>query len=448
MSRLEKLNTEVEYGSRFFWGYIVAVTAVAAALRILYLRGFGEPVPGIGDAMGYYHMGFGLAEGFGYVWWADLIFHDQSNPTAAYPPLYPALLALLRLVGLQTVEVQRYTIAVLGILNVPMIALAGRRLAGPITGGIAATLAAISPAMIAIDGSFMTEGLYLTLFSGALFVILRADIELDWRSWGLVGVLLGFASLTRSEGLILAGLIVVPALLVLARGQPWTRLAKSILAVSIGLAVVVGPWTIRNAIQLDAFIPISQSYKGVLAGANCKPAYDAPNELGDCLLSGVLAVNIKGLNEVETFAAFRAAGMKYALDHPEAWPRVIKARVFRTWGLFHPGKWFGNGPRELRSFDFARRTMWTGWMLIAIAPVGLAIVARRSVVQGWILFAPMLTVTLTSASAYGNPRFRAAAEPCLILLAAVICTSLWQILRQRIADRAAQPVRSQDILDK
>ena len=442
MERLEKAYAGLDINGRVFFGYTVAATAVAVALRVLYLSLYGEPVPPICDAMGYYHMGSYLAEGFGYVWWSDMLFHGQSTPTAAYPPLYPTLVALLRLVGLQSIEVQRYAVAVLGAINVPILALAGRRLAGPITGGIAATLAAVSPAMIAIDGSFMTEALYLTLVSAVLFVILKVDIRLNSRSWGLVGFLLGLASLTRSEGVILLGLMVFPAVFALGHGQSWARIAKPVMAVAIGFAVIVGPWTIRNAVQFGAFIPISQSYKGVLAGANCDIAYDVPSELGGWLFGCVRAVDVKGLNEVETFEAFRATGSKYALDHRQEWPRVIEARILRTWGLFRRGHWFGKGAFELRSVEFAKQTMWTGWLLIAIAPVGLVLVTRRSRVRGWILFAPIITVTLTSAIAYGNPRFRAAAEPCLILLAAVTCSTLWQTVRQRIANRAGETQKS------
>ena len=431
-------NAREEGDDRIFWISIAVLTAFAVALRVLYVKQLGVRLPGLCDALGYYRMGEYLALGHGYVSWPDLVLHGQLLPSASYPPLFPAVLALLRLVGIQSMEVQRFTIAALGAVNVPLLALAGRRLAGPIGGGAAALLAAISPALIEIDGSFMTEGLYVSLISLSLLAILYAETHRGWRTWGIVGALLGFATLTRSEGVLLLGLMALPIAWGLGRGRRLADRALPILAAGMGLVLVIGPWTIRNAVHFEAFIPVSQSYKGVLVGANCRLAYHPDKEIGGWLPPCVRAVNVKGLNETESFEKWRAAGIEYALDHRPQWPRVIEARVLRTWGLFRPGEWFGLGHHEVRSFEFAKRTMWTGWLLIAIAPFGLALVARRSFAHFWLLLAPILTVTLTSAIAYGNPRFRAAAEPSLILLAAVVGAVLWQAIRSR-ADRADRP---------
>jgi 4-amino-4-deoxy-L-arabinose transferase-like glycosyltransferase len=418
---------------RPFWISIAIFTVFAVALRVLYLKHFGVRIPPICDASGYYHMGRYMALGHGYLSWTDFLFKGgQSIPTAAYPPLYPALLALLRIVGIQDVASQRLTVAVLGALNVPLLALVGRRLAGPIAGCVAAALVALSPALIENDGSFMTEGLYTTLISLTLLAILHAEAHEGWRSWAIVGALLGLAALTRSEGILLLGLLAFPIAWLQGQGQRLAKRSFPILAAGLGLVLVVAPWTIRNAVQMGAFIPVSQSYKGVLVGSNCELAYESQSEIGGWVVPCVAAVDVKGLSEAETFEKFSAAGMKYALDHRQQWPRVIEARVLRTWGLFRPGKWFGLGPSEIRNFEFAKRTMWTGWLLIAIAPIGLALVARRSFVHFWMLLAPIIMVTLTSAIAYGNPRFRAAAEPSLILLAAIVCASLWQAIRSRV----------------
>jgi len=421
-------SARVESGSRCFWISIALLTVFAVALRVLYLNYFGERLPAMCDATAYRHMGRLLARGHGYVSWTALLFQGQSIPSASYPPLYPALLALIRLVGLESAEGQRLAVAALGAANVPILALVGRRLAGPIAGGVAAALTAMSPALIEIDGAFMTEGLYLTLVSLALLATLYAEARPSWRSWGIVGALLGFATLTRSEGVILLGLAILPIAWALGRGRRLGRRAMPLLAAGFGLTLVVAPWTIRNAVQIGAFIPVAQSHKGVLVGANCDLAYRSKTEIGGWIVPCVTAVGVKGMSEAESFERYRAVGMKYALDHPQDWPRVVAARVLRTWGLFRPGKWFGLGPNEIRSFDFAKRTMWTGWLLIVIAPIGLALVARKNLVHMWLLLAPILTVTLTTAIAYGNPRFRAAAEPSLILLAAIACAALWQAI--------------------
>lgn len=433
-----------EAGARSFWIAIALLTLLGVALRLLYLRQFGQPLPTFSDAHGYYQMGRNLAEGHGFVAWFAQTSRGVSIPSAAYPPLYPALLALLRLVGLDSVGSQRAVVAALGAVNVPLLALAGRRLSGPLAGGTAAALATVSPALIEIDGSFMTEGLYLTFVSVALLAILHAETRPGWLAWGGVGALLGLATLTRSEGFILLGLLLPPIAWRLGRGQPLLRRLVPLLAAGLGLALVVAPWTARNAVRIGELVPVSQSYKGVLVGANCQLAYQDPDELGGWVLPCVRAVKGRGLSEAERFARYRAVGLRYALAHRKQWPHVVRARILRTWGLFRPGEWFGLGPPEIRSFAFARRTMWTGWLLIALAPLGLALLARRSFVHFWLLLAPILTVTFTSTIAYGNPRFRAAAEPSLILLAAVVveasCRTILGSVRARASrDRGPRP---------
>lgn len=421
--------------SLLFWIAIAMSTALAIILRVLYLRFVGEPIPRICDASSYYQLGTNLAEGKGYVNWYKLKHGGQSLPTANFPPLYPALLALLHHLGLHTQEVQRYAVAMLGVVNVPILAFAGRRIAGPVAGGAAALIAAISPALIEIDGSFMSEGLYLTFVSLTIFVILYAEDHAGWHSWGVVGVLLGLASLARSEGIILLGLMAIPIAWERGRGQALMPRVVPVLAAGVGAILVVGPWTIRNAIQFEALIPVSQSYNSVLAGANCWSAYSMHSELGGWVVPCVRLVEPNGLGEVKTFDVYRTAGVEYALSHKEEWPRVIGARVLRTWGLFQPGVWFGLGSAEIRSIEFAKRTMWTGWLLIAVAPFGSRLVARQSFARIWLLLAPIATVTLTTAIAYGNTRFRAAAEPSLILLAAVAGTALWHFIRRVSAER-------------
>ena len=56
-----------------------------------------------------------------------------------------------------------------------------------------------------------------------------------------------------------------------------------------------------------------------------------------------------------------------------------------------------------------------------IAAIGGVVVLwrRRARLGLWVLFAPEIAVTVTSAATYGQTRFRAAAEPSLAIFAAV-----------------------------
>jgi hypothetical protein len=78
--------------------------------------------------------------------------------------------------------------------------------------------------------------------------------------------------------------------------------------------------------------------------------------------------------------------------------------------------------------------MYYGLLLLAICG---ALRLRRHRIELWILLAPLVLVTVSSALVYGSTRFRAAAEPAIVVLAAVAMTDLAARVRARIAARPA-----------
>ena len=63
------------------------------------------------------------------------------------------------------------------------------------------------------------------------------------------------------------------------------------------------------------------------------------------------------------------------------------------------------------------------WLLVpfAIGGIVLLLLARALL---WPLVAPFLSVAIGTVLTYGNQRFRIAAEPALVVLAAVACVAL------------------------
>ena len=69
--------------------------------------------------------------------------------------------------------------------------------------------------------------------------------------------------------------------------------------------------------------------------------------------------------------------------------------------------------------------------LLAPFALGGVIVLRRRGDQLRILLVPLLFVTLVGALSYGSTRFRVAAEPAIVVLAAVGGAALWNRVRAR-----------------
>ena len=86
---------------------------------------------------------------------------------------------------------------------------------------MAAGGAAIYPMLFQVDGALMAESLYAALVAGFLFATYRAiDEPSVLLNWVLAGALAGLAALTRTEGLLLLPVVLVPEALRWAGGPP------------------------------------------------------------------------------------------------------------------------------------------------------------------------------------------------------------------------------------
>jgi len=73
---------------------------------------------------------------------------------------------------------------------------------------------------------------------------------------GLTGALIGYAALVRGEGLFMIAFI-LPALLL--RWRSWRRVLTYGAVLLVGMAVIIAPWTVRNAVRMKSFILVSTS---------------------------------------------------------------------------------------------------------------------------------------------------------------------------------------------
>src|SRR5207244_8269490 len=97
------------------------------------------------------------------------------------------------------------------------VGLIARRLGGPRAGLIAAGIAAVYPVLVAADGAMMSETLYGLLIAAALLTALRLlDRQPGPPLAAALGALIGLATLTRAEALLLLPLLAWP---VAARAQ-------------------------------------------------------------------------------------------------------------------------------------------------------------------------------------------------------------------------------------
>ena len=262
-------------------------------------------------------------------------------------------------------------------------------------------------------------------------------------------MVLGFATLTRAEGALLAVLLVVP----LALRTPG-RVARRAGIVALGLAgvvVVVLPWTIRNERTFHQLVPVSNNFGGVLSGANCPLTYSGASlgswrstfgrgdpAGGECFTG--FNGSQPGFNEASAGAEQRRRGVDYARNHLSELPKVAVARVLRTFGLFRPNQQIQLDALEGRPEQWQRWGTWLEWAMYPFAAGGLAILLRRKA-PVWPLFAALVSVVVASAVTYGGQRFRMGAEPAIVVATATSLVALAVRLRNvpSGAGRSAPP---------
>ncbi len=235
--------------------WLCAILVLAAALRIAWVLYAAREPKGVHDPAFYYGYGQSIASGIGYTL--------PDGPTAYYPIGYPATLgALYFLVG-HTPIPDNLVLATgffqvfLSVATVALVYYVGRRLFTPTVGLLAALWMALFPNLIFHTATFLTETLFIFLVLAALAVLFSFCWREERPGWArllVFGLLLGFSALVRPISLLFLPLLPIAWLIA---GFGWQRALGYSGAVLVITAAVIAPWTIRNAVRMDAFVIIS-----------------------------------------------------------------------------------------------------------------------------------------------------------------------------------------------
>jgi hypothetical protein len=221
-------------------------------------------------------------------------------------------------------------------------------------------------------------------------------------------------AMTRSEQILIFPLVVLPVVLRVNWGN-WRRAITWLVVAALVLLLVLVPWTIFNLGRFQRPVLLSNGFGPAVATANCQPAYYGP-DIGYGELSCLYP--FYGGDQSLSDGKYLHNGLKYAEGHLSRVPLVIFAREGRTFGFWNPfqqtsidaqwmGTWVGVSRLEMISY----------WLLLV--PAGIVAVAfRRRRIPLYPLLAFVVTVVVAVGTGIGDPRYRAAAEVPLVLLAA------------------------------
>lgn len=268
------INTAIDLPARLFSkkGYRIAlfllVVIGSIVIRLYYVQNF--PVEQTSDFRAYYASACNLLEHGFYGAYAS-----PDRPTAYFPPGYAFFLfGLFKLFGASTFVGVMGNVCLSGIYTV-LIFLFGREcgrdlssatdLRGFYTGIASASIYAISPTFIMMNGLLGTENLFSPLLLGGLLCLVVAGRiseeesrhRLNWKSVCfliLSGCCFGFASLTRSIVLLIPAMIITWWLL---EGIKPKTLILRFLVLCLSMGCVILPWTLRNYSHFQRLIPVS-----------------------------------------------------------------------------------------------------------------------------------------------------------------------------------------------
>ena len=407
--------------TRRFWTILGLILVAAAGVRIAYVLGVADGFnrTRFYDAAYYELEARTVAQGKGFVDPFELLPGRSQAllPAADHPPLTVLVLAPIAKAWDSQLPM-RWASALAGLAVVGLTALLAREVAGDAAGLIAGGLAAVYPFLWVNDGLIMSESFTGVFVVGTLLASYLAMREpARWWRWVLAGLLGGLAALGRAE-LVLLVPFIAGGVVVTRRAGGWRVRAIAAGAMAVSLLVVLTPWFVYNRSRFDRPVLLSTNDGLAAVASNCAPMYSG-SAIGLTDLSGppCLPVPPRGDQSVVA-AAYRKQAITYMREHSGRLPVVVLARIGRDWSVFRPADMLRINEGEGRPSWVTALGMVMYYPLLIGAVIGAVLLWRRRVWL-WPLLVPGIVVTVGTVFAYGQTRFRAPAEPCLVVLAAV-----------------------------
>lgn len=421
-----------------------ALVALALVLRLLYV----DATPGYElrhDARDYELHAQSIAVGEGYSRHVA-----YGRPTAFRPPGYPYFLAgVYRLAGAERapqprrVHVARIAQAYVGTAVVALIGAVAMLLWGPAPGLAATALGAVYVPLITVGGAVMSEPLFaVAMLAALLAALVHRRSAHRYRYALLTGVLAGLAVLTRANAVVM----LLPLAFAAWDGRPrraWPSLGPPVVLL-VAAVLTITPWTIRNATQLHAFVPLSTQLGSSLAGTYNDAARNDPDDPGawrsvkHVPQYASLWRQVRTTPEAVLDQRLRAASRRYIAAHPFYVAEVGFWNTLRMLDLDGRRRWRATAATISIDARWADRGVLCFWLFALLALAGAATrAARRTPLFVWAI--PALLFASVVFLAVETPRYRTALDPFIVLLAAVAVTTAMGKLAGPMAATAPRP---------
>ena len=351
------------------------------------------------------------------------------EPTAGHPPIWTLLLAVGSFLGFTTTFEQQIYSIFLGVPSIVLAGLIGRKIASERLGLIAASLTATYAFIWINEGLLMAETCAIT---GAMAVILTGLIFTETpntRNALIFGCVGGLAALCRAELILYLPLMAV-LILFMKKISLRNKIIKCA-AIALASLLVISPWVARNLNSFEEPVFLSDGAGTVLVQANCNSTYFGPN-LGywelRCGQPPPYGESGELLDESQRDQIVRDRAFEYISDNKKRLLTVvIPARIGRMWGAYKPIEQLRlDALADRRSFAVSLFGFGQYLLILPFSIFGIFRLWKEKKKTLFVTAAWIPIATLTAALAFGNTRYRTAAEASLVILAAFSIDILMQ----------------------
>ncbi len=401
---------------------LAGVLTLAFVLRVAWAA-YSDWQPALNDDTYRYDFAArALAEGRGYI-------GLTGSPSAFWPPGYPLLLAAAYLLLGDSIWVAQALNIALGAATVWLIYLIGRRTLGVRPALVGASIVAAFPSLIFFTAVTLSETAFTFFALLGVYLLLRESQREEGRDRPLLlaaGLVIGFAALIRGPALLLP-LAFVPFWL--RSGVSWRPIAGRVAVIAAGIALIVGPWAVRNAIQLDAPVLISTNGGVDFWIGHHEGAVGHGEKADELVFSHPELSTVE--REVRADADGFRQGLRWAVTHPAQEVALLGQKLFWLYHNDEQGlRWNDAHGGQPFLGDYVRQgllNLSNGYyfavlaFLVLGAPLWLSF--RR---PGPVLLISLIVYwTVVHLAFFTDPRFHAPIMPVVALLAALPWAVLW-----------------------
>lgn len=399
------------------------------ALRLIYVRAtLGHTLAG--DEIEYDVIARLFADG--HFMWTTSPYGDP-HPTMIKAPLYPVLIGVLYTVLGENYDRVLTLQTLIGPVTIGLTWLLGRHLFGAGVGLAAAFVVAVYPFAWQFEARLYSEAITTPLVLAALLLFLERE-PTRARVVSL-GVVVGLLLLARPAlGYVLAGVFVAWGLAV-----GWRRgVTSAALATAVAL-LVVSPWTLRNYLEYDAFVPVSyQDAAAVFGTFNDEAATDEKSPYGwrsTNARDAPLFLPENRMPEDELRSKLNRNAFRWIREHPESLPKALFWNgLSRFWDIRKPSVSLSEVPFEGRSRLLSKIGLGMYYLLLPLSVLGLVLSRNRRTL--WLPVGAIAAGATLTHTAVSLTRYRSVLEPLIVILA---CGAV-AMLVQRRRDGSVAPV--------